>query len=478
MPARTPLLARSAAQNELAASLAALREELELPGAFAPEVLAEADASVRAYRLPDHDSRDIPFVTIDPPGTTDLDQALHLEREGRGYRLRYAIADVSGFVLPGGEVDAEARRRGQTLYAIDGRVTMHPPAIGERAASLLPGVDRGAFVWDVSLDADGAVTRVDVSRQAVRSRAQLSYAEVQAAIDAGRLDDDDPLTLLSRVGPLRIEQEAARGGASLNTPQVEVVKGDDGYALVRRMSLPVEDWNAQISLLTGMAAASIMLEAKVGVLRTMPAAADDAIAKFRAQTVALGLPWAEGVQYGEYLRSLDRSDPQAMAVLEAAGGLFRGAGYAAMNGTAPDDPVQAALAAPYAHVTAPLRRLVDRWNLVVCEALAAGDDVPDWARSSLDELPKLMGVSGNLASRLSGSTIARVEAAVLSGRVGERFSAIVTRVRDGKAEVHLDEPAVEANCPAAPDWRAGSRVEVVLTSADVATGAIRLTPVA
>ena len=54
----------------------------------------------------------MPFLTIDPPGSMDLDQALHIERDGDGYRVRYAIADVPAFVQPGGAVDAETRRRG------------------------------------------------------------------------------------------------------------------------------------------------------------------------------------------------------------------------------------------------------------------------------------------------------------------------------------------------------------------------------
>ena len=101
---------------------------------------------------PESDRRDLEFVTIDPAGSLDLDQALHLERHHHGYLVHYAIADVPGFVRPAGAVDREARERGQTLYAADGRVPLHPAVLSEDRASLLPGVDRSAFVWTFELD--------------------------------------------------------------------------------------------------------------------------------------------------------------------------------------------------------------------------------------------------------------------------------------------------------------------------------------
>ena len=79
--------------------------------AFPDDVVAEADRAAREVELPDADETEIPFVTIDPPESMDLDQAIHVERRGTGYRVRYAIADVAAFVAPGSLLDAEARRR-------------------------------------------------------------------------------------------------------------------------------------------------------------------------------------------------------------------------------------------------------------------------------------------------------------------------------------------------------------------------------
>ena len=465
-------IADSAAQSELAAALADVRASLELPEEFPAEVLAEAAAATSASPPPERDRRDLEFLTIDPVGSMDLDQAMHLtRRDGGGYTVHYAIADVPGFVVPEGAVDQEARVRGQTLYAADGRIPLHPPVLSEDRISLLPGVDRSAYLWELDLDEAGAVVGTRLERAIVRSRERLSYVEAQGRIDAGTVDG--PLALLQAIGLLRIEQERARGGASLNAPEAEIVRSDGGYELEWRRLLPVEDWNAQLSLMTGMEAAELMLAARVGMLRTMPAPDPDRIAAFRTQAQALGRPWPEAVSYGEYLRGLDRGDPACLAIMRAAGGLFRGAGYEAFDGNVPRDPVQSAIAAPYAHVTAPLRRLVDRWALVVCEAVSAGREVPGWARQSLAALPSLMGISSQRASRLESASVARVEAAVLADRVGERFDATVLELRDDRAVVQLADPPVTATCPANDRTRPGEPVGVVLESADISSGAVR-----
>ena len=98
--------------------------------------------------------------------------------------------------------------------------------------------------------------------------------------------------------------------------------------------------------MTGMAAATFMLDGKVGVLRTMPAPDEETIARFRRQVDALGVPWEPDLQYGEYLRTLDPSKTQHLAVIHAAASLFRGAGYTAFDGELPADTTQAAVAVP------------------------------------------------------------------------------------------------------------------------------------
>ena len=121
---------------EIEAALTELRRQLRVPTGFPEEVVDEAERAARSHRRPRADETEVPFVTIDPPTSMDLDQAMHLERDGKGYRVRYAIADVAAFVKAGGELDAEAHRRGETLYAPDGNSRLYPPVLSEGAASL------------------------------------------------------------------------------------------------------------------------------------------------------------------------------------------------------------------------------------------------------------------------------------------------------------------------------------------------------
>lgn len=467
MPQRRSHVAPSAAQTELASALAALRESLGAPVEFAPDVLAEAEAAYAPE--PDIDLRDVPFVTLDPSGSRDLDQAFHLERDGSGYTVRYAIADVPGFVIPNGAVDEEARRRGQTLYAADGRIPLHPAVLSEDRASLLAEVDRPALVWTFSLDAAGAVTEFRLERALIRSRAQLDYATTQASLDRG---ETGPASLLPEIGALRIEQERLRGGASLNLPDEEVVRASTGaYDIERESPLPVEEWNAQLSLMTGMAAATLMIEAGVGILRTMPVPDDDAFDAFRHQTEALGRPWTTG-DYGDYLRGLDRTDPLTLPVLQAAASLFRGAGYVSFDGEAPKDAIQAAIAAPYAHATAPLRRLVDRWVLTICLAVSTGGEIPSWTRESLAQLPALMQESGQRAARLNSATVNCVEAALLTPLVGTVIDATVIELRGERATVQIAEPAVTATTTVPMGAKPGDVVRLRVRSADIARGEV------
>ncbi|MDJ0334223.1 RNB domain-containing ribonuclease [Salinibacterium sp. G-O1] len=452
----------------LAHTLATIRADLELTEDFPPEVEAEAAATVESAVLPPDDLTAIGFVTIDPEGSTDLDQAVHIARSGDGFVVSYAIADVPLFVPPGGAVDAEARRRGQTMYAPDGRIPLHPTVISEGAASLLAGETRSAYVWTFELDAATNVTATTLRRAQVRSRQQLTYAEAQASIDDGSADES--LQLLKEVGLGRIEVERERGGASLNRPDEEVEFEGGHYLLVRRDPLPVEEWNAQISLMTGMAAAAIMLDGGVGILRTMPAPDDETLENFRRQVAALGCPWPTDQAYGEYLRELDPAEPRALAAIHAATSLFRGAGYTAFDGELPEERLQAAVAAPYAHTTAPLRRLLDRFVLVTCEALTAGQPVPEWVREALPTLPKEMGRSDGVASRLDRASVDAIEAALLSDRIGEQFDVIVTGAKNGGGSIQLTDPVVTASIEG--EVTAGDSVRATLVSADIASGTV------
>ena len=470
----------SAADGSLAARFAALRAELGVPERFPADVEAEAADAVRAG--PDDarlgvagaraDLRDVPFVTIDPPGSTDLDHAVHLERRADGgHRVRYAIADVAAFVAPGGAIDTEARSRAETVYCPDRRIPLHPTVLSEGAASLLPDGDRPAVVWTIDLDGSGEVVAADVVRGTVRSRSQLDYASVQRSLDdAGPGDRDTLPVLLAEVGTARAALERARGGVSLSRPEQEVVPDGDGWALGLRASLPVEEHNAQISLLTGMVAARMMLDVGAGVLRTMPPADAEALARLRRQALALGVPWPDGATYGDVLAALDHTRPETGAFLAAATSLFRGAAWTPFLGEPPAVLEHAAIAAPYAHVTAPLRRLVDRFGLEVCLAASAGREVPGWVTESFGELGSQMASGAARGGAVHRECTDLVEAAVLAPHVGRELDAVA--ITDGSVQVA--RPAVVARCDGGP-LPVGDAVRVRLTEADLDARSVRFT---
>ncbi len=447
-----------------------IRTELGLPEFFPAQVLAAAAEAARNPKLPELDLTQLPFFTIDPVGSRDLDQALHLERTPGGYRVQYAIAHLPAFVAPGSALDLEARRRGQTLYSPDVRTPLHPPVLSEDAASLLPGRIRPAYVWELQLDAEGELRSANLREALVRSVERLDYESLQQQWDAGH--PDERLQLLGEIGQLRLRLEAERGGANLPLPEQEIEVIHGHYTMRWRPQSAVEQWNAQISLLTGMAAADIMLAGQIGILRTMPGPTPAALALFRRQAQALNASWPAELEYGAFLRTLEHERPQHLALIHEATSLFRGADYTPFDGAPPEAITHAAVADQYAHVTAPLRRLVDRFGLVICASLCSDQQVPGWVRQGLMQLPEQMRGADRQARRLDRATTDTVEAAALAHRVGQEFTAVAVNVSEPgeqlrPSQIQLLDPAVLATVKGSVTL--GSTIQVRLTAADVAS---------
>lgn len=452
---------------------AALRAELDLPPAsasdrFPADVLAEARV-VAELGLPTvDDATATPFVTIDPPGSRDLDQAVLVERTDDGFRVQYAIADLGSVIPAGGAIDAEARRRGQTIYLPDGRVPLHPPVLSEDALSLLPDQVRRAALWTIDIGADGVAGAATVRRALVRSVARLDYEGVQASFDAGT--PHPSIEALGDVGRLRRALRVSLGAIELALPEQEVVRVDttDGageWAVRLSHRTEVDAWNAEISLLTGMAAAQLMLGAGIGLLRTLPPADADDVAGFLATARALGVPVPDGATAAQVLAGLDPALPASMALMREATGLLRGAGYEAFDGSPPEQPSHAGIGGPYAHVTAPLRRLADRFGTEVCLAICAGSPVPGWVRESLPALGELMQASDRRASAADRAAVDLAEVWELSARVGDELSAVVVRSDDDGGEVMVIEPPVVARCTGR-GLREGQVVDVRVAGVD------------
>jgi exoribonuclease R len=467
---RPPLtLSESAPAAAVVEGMAAVRDEQGLAAEMPAPVVAAAVAAAAGggWR---HDGRPdrtgVELVTIDPKGSRDLDQAFGAERwAGGGVRVWYAIADVAAFVTAGDPVDAEAHRRGVTFYGPDRRLPLHPAELSEGAASLLPGGERPAVLWCIDLDADGAPVATRVERAVVRSRAQLTYEEVDRTLGAGTADP--ALALLREVGRLRLAAEAARGGVSLPLPDQVVVVEGGRYRLAYDAPAVSEAWNAQISLLTGMEAARIMVAGGTGLLRTLPPADDRTLARLRRSAQALGVAWPADGGYPAFVRSLDPTSAAGAALLVQAAHVLRGAGYLGFHGGPPPaEHAHAAVAAPYAHVTAPLRRLCDRAATEVVVALAAGRDVPEWAAAAVATLPDVMADATRRESAYGRAALDLVEALVLAPAVGARFGAVVVDVDERRAQVQLRDPAVVAPARHRRRVAPGDEVEVVLRAAD------------
>jgi exoribonuclease R len=454
----------------VAEGIAKIQQEQGIDPEFPAEVEEAAARAAASPRLPELDRTDIPFITIDPEGSMDLDQALHIERAGEGYVVHYAIADVAAFVSAGDPIDVEAHKRGETLYGASSKVPLHPKVISEDAGSLVAGQVRPALLWTIQVDETGEGTDVHVERARVTSTAKLSYVEAQEMVDGGKASE--VLQLLQEIGELRIKRDAVRGGVSLPLPEQEIDIHDQHWALEFRQMLPVELWNAQISLLTGFGAASLMVYARVGVLRTMPPPDPRDVQRLHRTAKALGIQWPAEQLYPDFIRGLDPTVPAQAAMVVACARLLRGSGYVAFDGEVPAEPQHSALVSEYSHVTAPLRRLVDRYAGEVCVALCAEQAVPDWVLAALHDLPKTMQQSGGRARAYEHAVFDLVEAGLLADRVGETFSGVVISVEEkdpSHGVVMLKDPGVEAPVVGSAKLPLGSDVQVTLASADVAT---------
>ena len=454
----------------------AVRAELAIPADYPAQAVAEAKQAAASPPHPEPDRRDIPLVTIDPPGSMDLDQAMCLRRNGSGYLVYYAIADVASFVTPGGALDLESNRRGQTLYSPDLSTPLHPRELSEGAASLLPDVDRAAVLWTIELDGAGNPGAVTLERALVRSTARLDYPGVAADFEAGRAHPS--LALLPEIGKLRQQAAVKRHAITLNLPDVEVTRAqDDRWTLALRARNEIEDYNAEISLLTGMVAAGIMLEGKVGLLRTLPPAGHEQLAELRRSAAALGVPWPSGAAAGDVVATVDPATPKGAAFLEDAVRLLRGAGYNAFDGSLPEQTQHAGVGAPYAHVTAPLRRLADRYATEICLSLHQGTAVPDWVLTGLQTVPESMAASDKLAGELTKACTWTVVTFLLADRIGEPFAGTVVQIESARdrATVLLNDPPVRARC-SSDGLSEGREIKVRLTGLDEASRSIQVMP--
>lgn len=321
--------------------LALLAEEgidTDYPG----PVHAQVDGLLKAPGLDDpalEDRSDVPFVTVDGPGTRDLDQALFVEARDGGYAVQYAIADAAYFAPAGTPLFDEALRRGASYYLPGQSVPMLPRALSEDLVSLGPDVPRRAMVFDMTLDAQGVCTRTEIVRARIRSRHKLTFADVEAAQRGAGGPVTDPaivqsLQAMKAVGAVRTQLAAARGVVPYHRREVRVKlqQGEDaGLTAVEVVRNGVEADNAQLSLLCNAQGAEVLRrlgkEEAQPIYKVHPPPGDDALASLAERLDAVarahGLdatPWTwqrDARPLADYVRDLPDAQGQHGRLIEA-----------------------------------------------------------------------------------------------------------------------------------------------------------------
>lgn len=453
--------------DEIVQALQGIREQFKLPAAFPNAVLEAADRAATRSPAAHADHTDWPFVTLDPSESTDLDQAFHIEMAGNDVLLHYAIADVAWFVDDGDPLDAEAWQRGETQYLPDGRAGLYPPVLAEGAASLLPDGPRPAIVFHVRVDGEGLSKLDGVERSLIRSTAKLSYETVKPA----QLPDAFP-ELARRIA----HAEAVRGAERIEPFEQEVrAIPNGGYDISFRPRLQSEDDNAAMSLATNLAIADALYAADTGLFRVMPEPDQRAEQRLRHTARAFGIEWLPTRSLRDFAHSLNSKEPRPAALLMAIRRAGGSASYVPF--TSGQRPWHAAVAATYAHGTAPLRRLADRYVVMAAMAVANGRPVPDQLAAAFSKLPEVMKRADDTANQIDRAVIDVAEVALLKGQTQRTFAAVVTDVDDRGARFQMCDLPVVARVDA-QHLSPGDDLRVRLLSADIPSRAAKFERVA
>jgi VacB/RNase II family 3'-5' exoribonuclease len=460
------------AQQALAAGFAAIAEQYKLPADFPLAVNEEASAAVAAEdstRRPRwlanrRDLTSVNFMTLDPASSTDLDQAFALDVDGDQIVLSYALADVGAFVQEGGAIEAEAWQRGVTIYGLAEKTPLYPKVISQGAASLLPDGPRPAIVVTVAIASNGTVALRSIERATVSSRAKLAYETV----------DITTIPNLQDFAKRMWTDEVTRGAVRIDFPQQEVVvdsSAPGGVRLDFRARVDSEVVNSALSLAVNLAVADLMSDAKVGVFRVMDDPEPRALAMLRRVAHALGIKWSAAESLRDLQKRMDPNNSVHQKFLLDAQRSGGRASYAVYSDE--KRPWHSAIAATYAHATAPMRRLADRYVLDLAFHLANHETVPPALLTKLDKLPEVMERGEGRGASVERAVIDLLEAVSLQNRIGDILEAEVV---DAKGDiVQVSDPAIRARAAGASTVGEGQLVRVRIDLADPITRKVRLT---
>lgn len=340
-----------------------------------PWIITEEDYAKRV------DLRDLPICSVDPPGCTDIDDALHARDLPNG-RLEVGvhIADVSHFIRPGNALDREAALRGTTVYLVDKRIDMVPELLSSNLCSLRGGVERFAFscVWEMDHEANIIETRFHKS--VIKSRAAMTYEEAQLAIDDSSKHDEVTLGLrrLNNLAKIIKRRRIDNGALVLASPEIRFQVDNETHDPIEVEAKKIRETNSMVEefmLLANVSVAQkILLEfPECAVLRrhpTPPQINFDPLIK-AGRNLGFEIKTSCGKDLAESLDNAVKPDnPYFNTMLRIlATRCMMQAVYFVSGTTAKEEYHHYGLAAPiYTHFTSPIRRYAD---LLVHRLLAA-----------------------------------------------------------------------------------------------------------
>lgn len=461
-----------AAKIAMADGFAAIANQFALPSDFPEQVLDEAQQNIYRHNesqstLADRrDATNIPFVTLDPASSTDLDQAFALEIEGDSIVLHYALADVGAFVPVGSAIEAEAWQRGVTIYGLPDKVPLYPKSISQSAASLLPDGPRPAILVTVTIDKVGNVNLRSIERVICASRAKLAYDTFDVQSAPG----------LEEFASRMWQDELHRGAIRVEFPQQEVIASPEspgGVQLVLRAREYSETVNSSLSLAVNLAIGNLFKQKKIGLFRVMDEPSSRALQQLRRASHALGIRWKEAESLRDLQRRLDPNNmvhQRFLLDVRRAGGR---ASYAAFSESR--TPWHSAVAASYAHATAPMRRLADRYVLDLAFLAANDYPIPSALSQKISELPAAMAAGESRAANVDRAVIDLLEAVSLQHRIGEVLEAEVVDAETGVVQTF--DAAIRSRATKLVNARNGDLVRVRIDEADPTKRKVRLTVV-
>ncbi|XP_041971274.1 exosome complex exonuclease RRP44 [Aricia agestis] len=194
------------------------------------------------------DLRDICVCSVDPPGCTDIDDALHARPKGGVYEVGVHIADVTYFLRPGNAMDKEAASRSTTVYLVDRRIDMLPDYLSSNLCSLRGGEERLAFscVWEI--DENANVLSTKFHKSVIKSRAAMTYEEAQIAIDDKSRNDEivSSLRILNSLAKKLKQKRLDNGALLLASPEVRFQVDSETHDPVEVQAKKIMDTNSMV----------------------------------------------------------------------------------------------------------------------------------------------------------------------------------------------------------------------------------------